>query len=268
MPNNFLEHKQRWLQIANGEFEYSILFIKAWLPFNAWYCNSYPEKENKDRPILHLVKTTNNFFKTRIIALLEGDNEDSTTFRLNLVKLHSQLEICKVPTVQDCISFKQINYRTNPETIFTKNYRSHTFKIETLIPTDPHYYKIKVDVVNNIDANILPYKHNKYSIEHLKTNTDFKNLSEQKQNIVIEGFESLKPNKKESLIVSKKADSLSTIKEVLFTKNTDLLAQSIIEVLYNIRCILFHGEIQPNKDNLKIYEPAFYMLRLLIKSLE
>ena len=68
--------------------------------------------------------------------------------------------------------------------------------------------------------------------------------------------------------MQRKNKSLKTIKEILFTENTDHLSQAIIEILYNLRCILFHGEIQPNKDNLKIYKPAFYMLRLLIKSLD
>lgn len=78
----------------------------------------------------------------------------------------------------------------------------------------------------------------------------------------------INPNLKESLIAKKKNQSFSSIKEVFFIDDTDLLAQGIIEILYNLRCILFHGEIQPSKDNLKIYEPAFYMLRLLIKSIE
>jgi len=268
MPNNFVEHKDRWLQIANGEFEYSILFIKAWLPFNAWYCNSYPEEKNRDRPILTKIKTDNNLFKTRIISLLEGDNEESVFFRINLVKLHKQLELCKVPNVENSISFRSINYRENPDTIFNKTYRNYRFKIEFITPTPPQNNRIKVDILNPSNTNILPYLHTKYNIEHFTLNTDFNNLSEANKNVILEGYKSLNPKLKESLIVKKKVDSLTSIKEVLFTKNTDQLAQAIIEVLYLIRCILFHGEIQPNKDNLKIYEPAFYMLRLLIKSLD
>ena len=62
MANNFVDHKERWLQIANGEFDYSIQFIKAWLPFNAWYCNSYPDHKNRDRPILEEIKKDNNLY--------------------------------------------------------------------------------------------------------------------------------------------------------------------------------------------------------------
>jgi hypothetical protein len=98
-------------------------------------------------------------------------------------------------------------------------------------------------------------------------NSDFINVSDSIKKVILKGFESINPKLKESLIISKKSDSLTTIKEVLFIKDTDLLSQGVIEILYNLRCILFHGEIPPNRDNLNLYEPAYYMLRLLIKSL-
>lgn len=268
MPNNFIDYKSRWLQIANGEFEYSILFIKFWLPFNAWYCNSYPSLNNSDRRILTEIKSDDNLFKTRIISLLEGNDEDSILFQQKLCKLHKQLELCKVPTINKAISFKGLNFRQNPNTLFNKTYRNYKFKIELLTPTPPHNYKVKVDILNNHNSNVLAYLHTKYDIEHLKNNGDFKNLSNTNQKIIIDGFKLLNPKFKESLIVTKKNQSFTGIKDVLFVNDSDLIAQGIIEILYNLRCVLFHGEIQPNKDNLKIYEPAFYMLRLLIKSLD
>lgn len=268
MPNNFIDFKSRWLQIANGEFEYSILFIKSWLPFNAWYCNSYPDLNNNDRRILTEIKSCNNLFKTRIISLLEGSDEDSIFFKQKLIKLYQQLELCKVPSASKPISFKSLNFRENPTTVFNKTYRNYKFKIELFTRIPPHNIRIKIDILNNHNSNVLAYSHTKYDVEHLKNNGDFKSLSNTNQKIIIDGFELLNPKFKESLIVTKKNQSFLSIKEILFINDSDLISQGIIEILYNLRCILFHGEIQPNKDNLKIYEPAFYMLRLLIKSLD
>jgi len=268
MPNNFIDFKSRWLQIANGEFEYSILFIKSWLPFNAWYCNSYLDLNNNDRRILTEIKSSNNLFKTRIISLLEGSDEDSIFFKQKLIKLYQQLELCKVPSANTAVSFKSLNFRENPTTVFNKTYRNYKFKIELLTRTPPHNNRVKIDILNNHNSNVLAYLHTKYDLDHLKNNGDFKSLSNTNQKIIIDGFELLNPKFKESLIVTKKNQSFSSIKEVLLINDSDLISQGIIEILYNLRCILFHGEIQPNKDNLKIYEPAFYMLRLLIKSLD
>ena len=268
MANNFIDFKGRWLQIANDDFEYSILFIKSWLPFNAWYCNSYPSLNNSDRKILTELKQDNNLFRTRIVSLLEGEDEESKYFRSNLVLLHNQLERCKVPSVEKSVSFKSLNFRENPNTIYTKTHRNNQFKVEFITPVAPQNYRIKIDVLNRNNNSILAYQHTKYNLTHFEASNDFQNLSETNQKIILDGFKSLSPKLKESLIVQRKNKSLKTVKEILFTENTDHLSQAIIEILYNLRCILFHGEIQPNKDNLKIYKPAFYMLRLLIKSLE
>jgi hypothetical protein len=267
MANNFFDNKERWLQIANSEFDYSIQFIKAWLPFNAWYCNCYPIHKNRDRPILEEIKKDNNLYRNRIISLLDGNDEDSEFFRFNLVKLHKQLELCKVPNATTPISFCDINYRENPETIWTKIIRNDTFKIEFITPTPPNNYKIKIDIVRSTGASVLTYLHKKYEKSNLLSFGDFIALSEANQKTLINGFDFLNPKRKESLIVKSKKDSLKTIKQIYFIDDKELLSMAIIEILYSLRCILFHGEIQPNKDNLKIYEPAYNMQRLLLKSL-
>lgn len=268
MANNFVDHKDRWLLIANGEFEYPILFIKSWLPFNAWYCNNYPHHKNKDRPILEDMKLDNNLFITRIIALLENDDEDAIIFQTNLVKLHNNLESFKVPNATENISFKSLNYRFNPKTSFVKTYRNHNYKVEIVTPISPNFYKIRIDILNANNRNIFLYNHTKYDKLHLIADKSFISLSEANKGIILGGFDAINPKLKESLIVTKKSESLPTITQILFKNDSQLLAQAIIEILYSIRCILFHGEIQPSKDNLKIYEPAFYMLKQLIKSLD
>lgn len=268
MANNFVDHKDRWLLIANGEFEYPILFIKSWLPFNAWYCNNYPQHKNKDRVILDTMKQDNNLFITRIIALLENLDEDSVIFKSNLVKLHNYLESYKVPSAINNISFKSLNFRENPKTTFVKTYRNHNYKVEIITPVSPHFYRIRIDIFQPGGATMFTYSHTKYDRNHLINDPNFTGLSQTNKNIILIGFDSINPKLKESLIVSKKSDSLQSISTILFINDSLLLAQAVIEVLYNVRCILFHGEIQPSKDNLKIYEPAFYMLKQLIKSLD
>lgn len=268
MANNFVDHKDRWLLIANGEFEYPILFIKSWLPFNAWYCNNYPQHKNKDIPILEDMKLDNNLFKTRIIALLQNTDEDATIFQTNLVKLYNNLESYKVPNASENISFKLLNFRVNPITSYIKAYRNNNYKVEILTPVSPNFYKIRIDIINNSGRNIFLYNHTKYDKAHLNVDTSFIALSQANKNLILNGFNAINPKLKESLIVNKKSEALPTITQVFFKNDSLLLAKAIIEILYSIRCILFHGEIQPSKDNLKIYEPAFYMLKQLIKSLD
>ena len=266
MPNNFVDNKDRWLAIAKGEFDYSIFFIKSWLPFNAWYCNNYPQFKNVDAPILKEIKIDHNVFRGRIIAHLTNDNPESERFRKYLVELYTLLEKCNVPNAVNKISFKSIYFRENIVRVFTKTFRNIDYKLELVIPIPPHNIKIRGVIIKNA-LNIFPYQNTKYDLEHLKNDPQFLSLPEISKNIILKGFEQINPKAKENLIVDKQRDSLALISDVYFINDSDLLSQAIIEVLYRLRCILFHGEIQPSKDNLEIYEPAYYMLRILLKSL-
>src|ERR1700727_80897 len=90
ITNNFVGNVQKWLAIA--DVDYYILFVKSWIPFNAWYATSYPAHNNNDSLILNDIKSTSNIFRDRIIALLAGQNLESQRFRQYLAELHLQLE--------------------------------------------------------------------------------------------------------------------------------------------------------------------------------
>lgn len=266
MPNNFVDHKDRWLTIAKGEFDYSIFFIKSWLPFNAWYCNNYPQYKNNDSLILNEIKRDSNIFRGRIIAHLDGSDNDSISFRVYLCQLHTLLEKCIVPDITNKITFKNIFFRENSCRIFTKTHRLIDYKLEIVAPIAPHNIRIKGVIIKN-NLNVFPYQHNKYDLEHFRNDSLFLNLSPASQAIIIEGFNKINPKLKESLIIHSRKEALATILTPFFINDTNTISQAIIEVLYKLRCILFHGEIQPTKDNLELYEPAYYMLRLLLKAL-
>jgi hypothetical protein len=251
MANNFIDHKDRWLLIANGEFEYPILFIKSWLPFNAWYCNNYPHHKNRDRPILEEMKLDNNLFITRIIALLQNSDEDSIIFQTNLVKLHNYLESYKVPTAMENISFKSLNYRANSITSFVKSHRNHNYKVEIITPISPNNYRIRIDILNAGGSNIFLYNHTKYEKSHLVSDPSFKLLSKQKKDIIIEGFESINPKLKESLIVFKKNESLNNE----LPKNR--IQHFVVAELFQVKRLYVYVGRKNNKYKLLTYNISF-----------
>jgi len=268
MPNTFVENKSRWLEIANNDFDYSILFIKCFLPFNAWYCNNYPQHNNIDSKIIYALKSEDNIFKTRIISLLEGNNSESKLFRDHIVSLNELLEHIRVPTNTNRISFSDINFRENPEKSKTRNFNKNTYKAEYLTPSPPHNYRIKLTILKTVGhSSVFSYQHNKYDKEHLKLDNDFKNLTLKMQEVILNLFEDVDPKKRESLIQNSKKNSFSKFQNIYFINDSDLIAQSLIEIIYRLRCILFHGEITPTKDNLSIYESAYYILKSIIKTL-
>lgn len=267
MANSFHDQKARWMGLSKGDFDYSVFFIKCWIPFNAWYCGAYPQHKNTDSKILKEVKTDNNLFKTRIISLLNNNDEESEYFKNLILELHSKLERFNIPNNLNKISFNSICFRDNPLSISTLNSNNTRYQVELLTTNAQNNIRLRVVALRNTNT-IFHYQHTKYDIDHLKNNYDFTQLSSKAQNIIIKCAEEVNPKKKECLIVGRKVDSLFGKNGTYFINNPDFIAQSLIEVLYKLRCILFHGEIIPSTNNLSVYEPAYYIMRILIQSLQ
>lgn len=47
----------------------------------------------------------------------------------------------------------------------------------------------------------------------------------------------------------------------------NLDAQAIIQLIYQLRCIIFHGELEPTLANMPIYEHLYHVQKILIKEL-
>jgi hypothetical protein len=56
-------------------------------------------------------------------------------------------------------------------------------------------------------------------------------------------------------------------RHLYFVNNYELVSKVIIEIMYDLRCKLFHGELDPITANLGIYENAYNLQKILIKEL-
>jgi hypothetical protein len=50
-----------------------------------------------------------------------------------------------------------------------------------------------------------------------------------------------------------------------FVCGKDVLFAASIEVVYQMRCTLFHGELVPTKDAVLCYEPAYRLVRRFLE---
>jgi len=57
------------------------------------------------------------------------------------------------------------------------------------------------------------------------------------------------------------------MRNLYFINDSEQLCKGIIEILYKLRNTLFHGEIVPDSDTNKVYEPAYQILYTLIQAL-
>src|SRR5690349_23841087 len=134
MSNNFTGHIDKWLLLSETETDFATLFVRAWIPFNAWYCNSYGS--TKDRECIDKIKTDGNQFRARLIALLTDTNVEAKRFRGFLGQLHELLEAFPIPNAHPSkrISFTSIYFRVNPKTVTNppKKKRNLEYKVEKL----------------------------------------------------------------------------------------------------------------------------------------
>ena len=84
MPSLYTENSEKWKSLAS--IDYFTQFIKAWIPFNAWYKNYYPEL-GTDRKAINEIKTHPNKFRNRLISLLKDQGNEGIAFKSRIAEL-------------------------------------------------------------------------------------------------------------------------------------------------------------------------------------
>lgn len=266
MPNYFTGHIDKWLLLSEAETDFAILFVRAWIPFNAWYCNNY--NDTSDRRCLDKIKTDTNQFRAKLIALLRGHDSEAEKFRAFLKDLHLALNQHPIPDAgPDRISFENIYFRKNPKTVTAPLVKKRNIEYKCELLSDNNVSAIAINTRKNPQEIKHNYRHTKYDLENFQNDLNSKVGNKEIRDTLLELFQEINPKRKENLIRSNKKNSL-IIDNVFFVHDVELLSQAIIEIIYQLRCKLFHGELQPSKNNLSVYEPAYNLLRILLKSLK
>lgn len=263
MSNPYIENAGRWLSLA--EVDYLTHFVKAWIPFNAWYRNSYPDLK-KDRDAINEIKTNSNLFRNRLIALLNGQTQESISFKGRIAELHHLLEVNYIPNESKRITLSSIVVETNPVTVKSIAFRRWNYKVE-LFRTGNTNYKINSLVTDSSGSTRYTFEQVKFDVEEIEDHlTNHSQLSMSQKDKLLEVYKEINPNKPISLITGNQKIGILA-GNILLINDTDKLAKGLIEIIYRLRNILFHGELNPSGEIKKIYEPAYIILRTLIQSL-
>ncbi len=259
---------EKW--VKQIDIDYYSYFIKAWIPFNAWYRDNFPSLDS-DRAIINEIKSTGNRFRDSIIVLLNDQGPEGVTFRTTISNLHNSLnsvsisckqkhnpnynisltEICveNNPTDQDQITRRNINYyvrreRNNGKTLVTVSDSNNVTKMNRNFPN--------------------------YSEGDLQSDSQYSKLTHTQQSTLINLYKNINPWYPCNLLFDVSRDSEhSSIKcgNINFTSDNVLLAKGIIECLYLLRNTLLHGELTPNEAALRVYNSAYDLLAIIVKKL-
>ncbi|MFW3344370.1 hypothetical protein [Aliarcobacter butzleri] len=258
MPNNYTENAALWKQLS--EIDYFTMFVKAWIPFNAWMRNAYDLKQ--DRQIINEIKNNNNRFKDRLKNLILSDSSDSNILKTYIQNLHLRLQ--EIPLNldgQNRVSFENIVVEQN-------NITTHTFDY-----TDVRYVVRKnandwISEATKISTStiIFSYTHNKYDLNDLISQSSYIGLTDIRKRMMKQCYDEVNPRKPYNLLST---DSRNCIQcgNIKFINDGELLVKGLIEILYLLRNGLFHGEIVPDRQTAKIYEQGYHILKMGIEQI-
>lgn len=277
MPVN-QENINRWIEQA--EIDYIGHFIKAWIPFNAWYNNHYPTL-NTDREKISTIKSQGNSVRNGINAYMESDSQQGLEFRSYISALYYQLQQNQIDGRDGRIWFDTALKEKNP--VNEINNREIGHNRYYLIRTDGVYMgeitEMKVILKKKSDGStIYSYTHTEYDLAHLQSQANFQALSSGRQEQIRLLFLELEPIKIDTVLETDKVetprnyyqcDSYSLRRD---TSNPNCysihVCKALIEILYQLRNVLFHGELVPNNGAQKVYKEAYHILNLILEKIK
>lgn len=278
MPYNALL-LSKWLDRAKEDF-YS-LFVEAWIPFNAWYNHAIGPNTNSgtDRECINYICKHDNTYKNKILACLRGNTREALRFQQEMVDLHLALLSHPIPDATHPITFSTTTIFDDSHPVDSGDFYSISYKIERKAKANGKGYDYDVKVNGKGNG---PLKFNtvfsKWKIEDLENHPDFAQFSDAVKKKLKEAFiavyikaptDVIKAPVMRNGVESKPPHSKIYGKEEIayFIDDPDKIAQVLIQLLYELRCQIFHGDVDPTIPNMEIYEHAYRIQSILIKEL-
>ncbi len=265
MATLYTENSEKWKLLA--DVDYFTQFVMAWIPFNAWYRNYYPNI-TRDREAIDEIKSNPNNFRNRLHSLLIGQGNESELFRSFISQLHYELGRKYVYNNSVRISFEELVVEMNPKTTEFFRRNGSTYESRRNIPNRSGR-EVAVSVTNRNAVAIFTHTQpNGYNLGELEAHPDFQKLSVNRQTILRLCYTAINPRNPVSLLSRDHTPENSIqMGTYHFINEPHLLCKGIIEILYLLRNCLFHGEIVPDRDTNAVYEPAYRILHMLIQAL-
>ncbi|MBO9439915.1 hypothetical protein J7354_14685 [Sulfitobacter sp. R18_2] len=254
-----------------AELDYIGPFIKAWAAFNAWF--RHETQSRSDRQGLTYVRDRANPVRAEILPLLRpirndehgrriADTEEAQEFKLLIAELHSRLEAYRIEVFEDerlnQISFRSVCLNRGVNLPQTRPYNRHVYTV-----TKAHgQWSSEVRRDNGQVRFVLPQDN--YDLQELIEHHDFvHSLSPVQQDQLRNLYQQCNPRPLIDLTVG--GDRPIQAGDIAFhCQDTDLYC-GLIEVIYSMRNALLHGELQPQEQAFRAYEPAY---RIVMKFLD
>ncbi|EPF6152372.1 hypothetical protein [Acinetobacter baumannii] len=263
MPSMYTENADKWKLLA--DIDYFTHFVKAWIPFNAWYKTYYPTLKT-DRDAINEIKNSSNNIQRRFLSLIGGTSEDSEQFKSNLAHLHHCLQNVVISNSQQRLTFESFIFEFDRAGLVQRfSERGIDYYVELTAPR-VEITNVIATIKNTSRSTLFNYRHASYDLSHFRASLSNIRLSQNQKANIESLFNDANPSKPICLLTAD-INNCINVGQYHFVNNDLIIFKCVIEILYSLRNVLFHGEIIPNKETNRVYEPAYKVLRILIESL-
>lgn len=268
--NNITENTRRFIE--NADIDFFTYFIKAWIPFNSWYKNKWHELHS-DRAAINTIKDTVNEARSAITNFIENDSDDAKTFKSYLSSLHFQLLENDIRNQDLRVSFQNVKVGKNRTRVIDETYRGIKYRLERR-DVQSRVDTLKVNVSKSDGTPIIQeIVQSDYCFHTFSEHRELQNLSHAQRERVKTYYKEIIPyvainffSEGANAHISQQGERTS-IGAFTFNGNAELIAQGMIEILYSLRCALFHGELNPNEANNEVYKNAYNILFMVLQKL-
>lgn len=247
-------HAADWMNRA--EIDYIGPFVKAWAAFNAWY--RHASQQPKERDMLDFVKSQPNPVRRGVLALLRNDNDTADALSLKQA-------ICDLQLKLDAIYFEVTRKGVNEQiSLRTVCIRPKNFQREVLERSRQEFKAAKVQG-GDIEITVTSLRNEKVKFQHVQAlydpnavyaHPDFAaNLSEPQRTTLRQFYDGCNPRPMCDLVQG--GGPALTVAAMEFQCTAEDLLAGLVETIYVMRNALLHGEVDPDKEVLACYEPAY-----------
>ncbi len=275
------ENIKKWIE--QSDIDYYTHFIKAWIPFNAWYVSSYKNLDGDRAIINEIKKNPSGLIRKAINYYLDSAGQDGEDFRSYLAALHHSLTQADLDGSDCKISFLYIVREKNTETTINETNNNILYHVNRE-DSDKlgEIKKILIAVKRKDNSNLFVYEHHKYDFSHLQSfstkSYSYDSLSGNQKEKTRLLFERMNPIIQTSAIETHleespqnyyKCDTCNFKRDNSDTNSrSHIVAKALIEILYQLRNILFHGELTPTEATKPVYKNAYFLLKMLLDKIK
>ena len=228
------------------DIDYYVYFTKAYFAFNAYLKAKYPDYNDREK--IEQVKN-NSILKTKFTNLLNGGKH----FKDDLSSLRTALHNAQIKNQEEFILFTKVKINQHEEReLLNGNYRRINYYIKSLRGEKFTF------TVN--EYNSQPFKY-----EELESKLNESNLSQTQKDKVKDVIAQYVASYSVDLQFDiKKLPNLDSLDIEEKNQTIDRLYKGFVEIIYLLRNSLFHSEVEPNSDVMKVYKFAYFILRKIL----